>query len=127
MTPWLGGGDHILLGLILGFILLRIGSNDLLVPLRVVADDEARVGQGHADLSPHVGAESGASDLVGLGKVDNVIQIGVHWRVAVSGAPWRSCCIRMVGLKKRDWRGFRFGGRAAERGRLGGGEAVNNA
>ena len=46
MAPWLGVGGRVLLGLLPGFLLLRIGGDDLLGLLRVVADDEYRVGQG---------------------------------------------------------------------------------
>ena len=82
--------------------------------------------QRHADLCPRVIAEAGASDIVSLGKVVNVITFGVHWRVAGLGAPWRRRCLRMAGIRRRDWCGFRFEGGATERGRLGGGEAADN-
>ena len=74
-----------------------------------------------------LGAKSGPADLVGLGKVGYVVLFGAHWRVAGLGAPWRRRCIWAVGLRRRDWRGFLFVLRAAERGRFGGGGAVDNA
>ena len=55
------------LGILLIFLLIRIGGNDPLCTFRFVADDETHVGQGHTALCPRVDAEAGAADLVGLG------------------------------------------------------------
>ena len=102
LSPWIGGGGCVLLGLLRGFLLLCIGGDDPLGPLRDVADDKARVVQGHAALFPRVGAEAEAEDLVGLGEVGNVNTFEAHWRVAGSGAPWRRRCLQTAGLRQRD-------------------------
>ena len=81
MAPWIGFFGNVLLGLLPGFLILRIGEDELLGLLRFVADDKACVGQGHAALGPRIGAKSVPANLVG------------RWRVAGSGAPWRHRCI----------------------------------
>ena len=93
MAPWLVDFGNVLLGLLPGFLLLRISNYELLGPLWFVADDKARVGQGRAALCVCLGAKSGPADLVGLGKVGYVVLFGAHWRVAGLGAPWRRRCI----------------------------------
>ena len=106
MAHWLGGFGNVLLGLLPVFPLLHIGGDELLAPLRLVADDKAHVGQGNTALCPCVGEKSDPLDLVGLGEVGNVIPFWAHWRVAGLGTPWRHHCIWTVGLRRRDWRGF---------------------
>ena len=106
LATWLGVFGNVILGLLPAFLILHIGNNELLVPLRFVSDDKARVGQGHTALCPRVGAKSVPVDLVGLDKVDNVVPFGVHWRVAGSGTNWRRRCICTVVIRWRDWRGL---------------------
>ena len=127
MAPWIGGGVSILLFLLPCFLLLRIGGNDPLGPLRVVSYYKARMFHGQTVLLPCVVAEAGSAYPFGIGGVGNVVPFEAHWRVSGLGAPWMRCCLQTVGLRQRDWHGFRFWGGVVERGRLGGGEAINNA
>ena len=55
------------LGILPYLIFLRVGGDNPLHPFQAVADDENRMGQGHAALCLHVDAETGATYLVGLG------------------------------------------------------------
>ena len=56
-----------------------------------------------------------------------MVPFGAHWRVVVSGSPLSRHFIWPVGLRRRDCRGLWFWGGSTDRGRLGGGEVVDNA
>ena len=77
----LGAGGHVILGLLPYFLSFRIGRNNPSSPVRGVADDESRMGQGHSALCPCVGEKAGAADLVSLGKVNDFVPFGAHVRV----------------------------------------------
>ena len=89
LATWLGVFGNVILGLLTAFLILHIGNNELLVPLRFVSDDKARVGQGHTALCPHVDTETGAIDLVGLGLANDFVPLGACWRLAGDNTSWR--------------------------------------
>ena len=123
MAPCIEGIGNVIIGLLPGFILLRVGRYDLLGPLRVIANDDSRVGQGNTALCPRVGAEAGAAYLVSIDEVGNFVPFGVHVRVACMGAYLRRLCLRTVGFLRGNWG---WGG-AAVRGRLGCGQAIHDS
>ena len=85
LDPWLGGGGIVILGFLPCLLLICIGCNNTLCPFQVITDYETRVGQGHAALFPRVGAETGATDLFGLGQVSDLLPLGACWRIAGAG------------------------------------------
>ena len=76
MTPWLGGSGSVLLCLISSLFLFSVYGDDLLGAFWVVSDDGTYVGQGYESFCLHAGTETGATDLVRLVEVGDVMPIG---------------------------------------------------
>ena len=70
------GQGQVILCLLPRLIIFSVGGDDPLGVFWVVADDKTRVDQGYASLCPYVGAETGATYLVRISEVGDVIPLG---------------------------------------------------